>query len=94
MNIKNERELRCMLFGMTLGRALDVNNTSLTSEDMYFGDFDTICLALCKSANELKVLTDCDEEKDNLSIEGAMSASKQEAREAWMSMFEHSETDK
>lgn len=94
MKVKSERELRCMLFGMTLGRALNTDNTSLTSKDMYFGDFDTICFALCKSADELKVLTDCAEESDNLSIEGAMYASKQEARQAWLSIFEHSETDK
>ena len=94
MMIKSERELRCMLFGMTLGRALDTNVTSLTSTDMYFGDSDTICFALCKSDDELKVLTDCAEERHDLSIEGAMRASKQEARQAWLAMFEHSETDK
>ncbi len=94
MKINNERELRCMIFGLTVGRALDLHNTSITSDYMHFGDFDSICFALCKSADELKVLSDCTEERDDLTIEGAMRVSKIEARQAWLSMFEHSEADK
>lgn len=93
MEIKNERELRCMLFGMTVGRALSVTNTTLTSKDMYFGDFEAICIAVCQSGDKLKVISACTEERDNLSIEGAMRVSKIEARDAWLSMFEHSEED-
>ena len=94
MEIDNERELRCMLFGMTVGRALNLSNTSLTSKDMYFGDYDKVCLALYRSINGLAVLSDCDEERDALTIEGAMRVSKIEARHAWRSIFEYSDDDK
>jgi len=94
MEIKNERELRFMIFGLTVGRSLDLHQTSLTSENMHFGNFDSICFELYKSADKLKITMDCPEERDYLSIEGAMRVSKQEARDAWMSMFEHSEEDK
>jgi len=91
MEIKNERELRCMLFGMTIGRALNATNMSLSSERMGFGDFEEIYIAVCRSGDKLKVTSDCTDERDNLSIEGAMHVSKIEARQAWLSMFEHSE---
>lgn len=93
MEIKNERELRCMLFGMTAGRALSATNMSLNSERMSFGDFERICIAVHRSGDKLKVTSDCTEERDNLSIEGAMRVSKIEARDTWLSMFEHSEED-
>ena len=42
MKIKSERELRCMLFGMTLGRELKCTRTMLTSQGISFGDYISV----------------------------------------------------
>lgn len=95
MKIKSERELRCMLFGMTLGRELACSRTMVTSQGISFGDFISVDVEFRKNDDgHLTPLKNCDPPVGDLAISGAMYASKQEARDAWLSMFEHSEKDK
>jgi len=92
MKIKNERELRCVLFGMTLGHDLSCTRTMVTSQGISFGDFISVDVEFRKNDDgHLTPLKNCDPPMGDLAISGAMRVSKIEARDAWLSMFEHSE---
>jgi len=95
MKIKSERELRCMLFGMTLGRELKCTQTMVTSQGISFGDYISVDVEFRKNDYEhLIPIRNCDLPMGDLAISGAMRVSKIEARKAWLSMFDHSEEDK